>query len=153
MAWGLWGQMKSVNYPTDWAQAENMITTQNHLKTGSTCNGQILVLPWHLYMYFNWENHVILNPTPYFFACPTIRGTNVEYAHIYDNSANPVSQAVLKWIDLKGNTNLLTRSDIDIHYVVVLKEVDWQDYVWLEKIKNFRVLQNTDSLVLLEVTK
>ncbi|OGF31387.1 hypothetical protein A2300_02775, partial [Candidatus Falkowbacteria bacterium RIFOXYB2_FULL_35_7] len=115
MLWGLGGQIKPAKYPADWLTADKYITEH------SDCQSKTLILPWHMYLGFDFTKRVIANPTDVFFTCPVIRGTNMEAGAIYDNSGDLTSKAIVEWIDDKGQSLILQENNLNIGYIILLK--------------------------------
>ncbi|MEK9152983.1 MAG: hypothetical protein AAB723_00090, partial [Patescibacteria group bacterium] len=124
MVWGGAGQIKPANYPRDWYEVNEFVTKEINCKT------KILFLPWHSYMNFNWTGKIIANPAPKFFNCPVIYGQNMEFGGIFGHSADLNEREVEKWVLNVGRTNLLEENKLNIGYIILAKEVDWQNYLW-----------------------
>lgn len=143
LLWGFGGQVKPVDYPTDWYQADEMI------RSGNGCERKILFLPWHMYMSFSWIGGIVANPANKFFSCPVVQGTNMEFGGIYNNSLDPTGKEVENWIAAKGNTDLLI--DESIGHIIIAKEIDWQQYVWVKELEDVVLKKETDTLQIYEV--
>jgi hypothetical protein len=138
-------QIKPTNYPSDWIQINELIVED------SNCQKKILFLPWHLYMYFKWIGNIVVNPAPRFFTCSVIYGENMEFGGIYTQSLKPEQKKVENWLISFGNTDLLSRNDLNIGYIILAKEADWQKYLWIEKIINLKILKETENLKVYKV--
>ena len=103
-------------------------------------------------MNFKWVGKVIANPAKDYFTCPTISGTNMEFGGIYDNNPGKVGTAVQNWLASKGKTNLNEKSAENIQYIILTKEVDWQNYNWLNELKSLKLIQETETLKLFQIT-
>jgi len=147
MVWGTAGQTRPVNYPADWQQANDLITKDTH------CQSRILFLPWHMYMSFDWIGNIVANPAPSFFKCPVIYGQNMEFGGIFGHSADPDEREVEKWVLNVGRTNLLEENKLNIGYIILAKEVDWQNYLWLGKHPNVEFVEETNNLIIYRVKK
>ena len=151
LLFGFGGQIKPINYPKDWTEINDYIAGNQELTTKNqhlACKDTILFLPWHMYMSFNWIGHVVANPASAFFSCPVIQGTNLEWGGIYDNSTEAIGQKVEAWLHDKKDINSLRSKNFNIKYIILAKEVDWQDYAWLDKISGIKVEKETDNLKL-----
>ena len=148
LIWGFGGQVRSSQYPQDWYDVEKIISP-----AGDCSGGNILFLPWHLYMSFVWVGSIIVNPAPTFFSCPVIIGTNMEWGGIYDNSQSPIGQAVSRWLISDGRTDLLQNSAFDISYIILDKELDWNSYAGAIKNSNLDLLYDSGDLLLYRVKK
>ncbi len=155
LLFGLAGQVTPTDYPKDWSEINRYII-DNQIPVASnqsqTCKDTILFLPWHMYMNFNWIGHVVANPASSFFSCPVIQGTNMEWGGIYDNSLDPVGQKVETWLQGSHDVNSLKHSGLNIKYIILAKEVDWQDYAWLDGLSGIKVEKETDTLKLYKAT-
>ena len=84
----VWGQVKPTNYPDDWQTVRTMIDDDPEDFT-------VLVLPWHMYMGFDWlpnRWNNLANPAPSFFSKPVISGDNIEVPPNYSDSSDPRSK-------------------------------------------------------------
>lgn len=144
LLFGLNGQVKPVNYPADWHEINEYIIEQDN------CQSNILFLPWHMYMRFNWIGNIVVNPAIRFFDCPVIQGTNMEWGGIYDNSQSIEGEIIGKWLENKGETALLTNNELNIRYIILAKEIDWQNYLWIDGLDNLKLIKETKTLRLYE---
>lgn len=150
---GFNNQVKPTQYPNDWYEVNSYITNNSKVVTSNfqKCDGNILFLPWHMYMSFNWTGNIVANPASLFFNCPTITGTNMEWGGIYDNSMDPKGRVVMEWLKKGGNTDFFDNRELNIKHVILAKELDWQDYLWIEKLPNIKLVKETQSLKLYQV--
>jgi hypothetical protein len=140
LLWGFRGQAKISQYPSDWYQANRFISQD------SGCKNNTLVLPWHLYLHLNFAPGVVANPANQFFTCKTFQGTNMEFGGIYNNDPNPDSKIIEQWISQRGATDLLTANRLNIQYIILGKDVDWKNYLWLNSLPNLKLVQDTPTL-------
>ena len=142
MLWGFGGQLQAVDYPRDWYQL-------NETLKGDKEDFRVLFLPWHQYMGFLFAGKVIANPAQNFFDKPIVQGDNMEFGQIYSQSNNPDSKYIEGSI-LKKRTDLSNMGEIllplNIKYIILAKEVDWQDYDFLDKQTDLKLLSDTESL-------
>jgi len=143
LLWGFWGQVKPVSYPTDWQAVDKELKCEK--------GGKILFLPWHLYMSFNWVGKIIANPAKGFFTCPVISSSAMEWGGIYDNSQNNDSEKVFEWLNKKGENDLLKNNELGIKYILLAKELDWGNYLWLEKTVRVKLIDETLTLKVYEI--
>jgi hypothetical protein len=148
LLFGFGGQVKPVQYPSDWYAVNNYI-----VRDDPSCSGNVLFFPWHLYMSFSWIGAIVANPAPSFFQCPVISGTDMEFGGIYDNSESSVGQAVVAWLNTGGKTNLLQNSTYNIRYIVLAKELDWQSYVGMGSNLELQPIMETATLEVYKVIK
>ena len=106
-----------------------------------------------MYMSFNWVGNLVANPAKYFFSCPVIQGTNMEWGGIYDNSADATGQKIEDWLYNKKDIDYLNNNDLNIKYIILAKEVDWQNYFWLDEIPGLRFEKETENLRLYKINQ
>jgi hypothetical protein len=147
LLWGFAGQVKPVQYPSDWYAVNNYIVHD------SNCSGSILFFPWHLYMSFSWIGAIVANPAPSFFQCPVVSGTDMEWGGEFDNSGNSESRAVEQWLATGGKTDLLQNSAYNIKYIVLAKELDWQSYIGMGTNPELQLVVETPTLVVYKVVR
>ncbi|MBU4481718.1 hypothetical protein KKH59_05440, partial [Patescibacteria group bacterium] len=147
MVWGGAGQIRPIEYPKDWYEMNDFIVKETN------CQKKILFLPWHLYLSFKWVGNIIANPSPSFFQCPVIFGENMEFGGIFGHSAEPDKREVERWALNVGRTNLLEENKLNIGYIVLAKEVDWQNYLWLGNYPNIKLVKETENLLVYKVEK
>jgi len=152
MVWGGAGQVRPTNYPADWYEANEFIKLESMAENGK-CQNKILFLPWHMYMSFNWLGHIVANPAPSFFKCPVIYGKNMEFGGIFGHSADPNEREVEKWALNVGRTNLLEENKLNIGYIILAKETDWQNYLWLNNHPNVEFVKETENLIVYKTKK
>ena len=164
MVWGGAGQVKPRKYPSDWYEVNEFIKSkvqkaksQKSRKPESQkiksqkCNEKILFLPWHLYMSFKWIGSIVANPAPKFFECPVIYGQNMEFGGIFGHSVGKDEKRAERWVFSVGRTNLLQENKINIGYVLLAKEVNWKNYLWLGNHPNLKFVKETKNLILYKV--
>jgi hypothetical protein len=149
LAWGAGGQLKSVQYPSGWAQAaEKLENVPDDTK--------ILVLPWHMYLHVGFADRVVANPTKYYFTQDMIVGNNSELKGV-----PPVNQDELyAYInnELLPQRNKVTDagtqlSKYGVKYVLLLKEADYKTYGWVLKQTDLTVVEDNDSLTLYKINE
>jgi hypothetical protein len=142
---GLWGQLKTTDYPEDWYGVNDYLNADKQ-------DFNVLFLPWHLYMDFKWlptPQKRIGNPANIFFEKPVIQGENMEAGQIYSSSTNPVS----KYIGfLLGNKDKIDNmgelvAPINVKYIILTKEVDYKQYDFLYNQKDLEVVKDSENLV------
>jgi hypothetical protein len=144
---GFGGQVKPVQYPSDWYAVNNYIVQD------SNCSGSTLFFPWHLYMSFSWIGAIVANPAPSFFQCPIVSGTDMEWGGEIGASQDPEGQAVVAWLNAGGKTDLLQNSAYNIKYIVLAKELDWQSYIGMGTNPELQIVMDTSTLRVYKVIK
>jgi len=137
---GLAGQITSTSLPSAYQRVDALMAT------GS---GNILALPWHLYMEYPFTNaRVVANVAPMSFQRNVISGDNVESGGVETQSTSPRS-AYLGQLFANGPVIHVFGAlvaPLGVQYVVVAKAVDWMSYRWLADQKDLRLVLNTSSL-------
>lgn len=145
-------QLIPKNYPKDWYEIDNLISEK------SDCKYNTLFLPWHMYMNFRFVNEkeinrgIIANPAAIFFKCNTIVGTNMEWGGIYDNSGDERGNDILDNFLKKngfGGRDVLVK--YNIKYIILAKEVDYNNYLSLQALDYLTLIKETPNLYLFEI--
>jgi hypothetical protein len=137
---GLAGQIGPSQLPASWSTADRLM---------GNGPGQILFLPWHLYMAFPFTGgRVIANPAPTSFRRSVISGDNVEAGGIESTSTSPRS-AYLQHLYAQGPAlrdfgSLV--APLGVEYVVLAKTVDWRNYYWLKLQTDLVPVMDSGSL-------
>ena len=111
--------------------------------------GNVLVLPWHLYMEYPFTNgRVITNVGPTSFRRNVITGDNVEADNVETQSTSPRSaylEELFQYGTKTKNFGALV-VPLGVRYVVLSKAVDWASYSWLNDQKDLKIVLNDQSL-------
>ena len=145
MLWGFWGQVHLSRYPVDWARAEQIMEAEGP--------GRVLVLPWHLYTVLSFsDGRIVANPAPSFFSREVIAGDNVGFSRIPTQSVDPFSSWVQEILAHRGKISELGHlvAPLDVRFVVLLKEADWDRYRFLERQSDLTTLYKGTELQLFE---
>jgi hypothetical protein len=143
MAWGLWGQVDLARYPADWTRA----TREMHPP------GRVLVLPFHLYAVYSFSGgRIVSNPALSFFPGDVLAGDNVGFSRIPTQSVDPFSSYVRSILARHRDVHDIGRllAPLDVRYVVLLHEVDWSSYRFLDRQHDLRTLDRNGALTLFE---
>jgi hypothetical protein len=137
---GLAGQITSSPLPPAYQRADALM---------GTGEGNILVLPWHIYMEYPFTNgRVVANVGPTSFRRNVISGDNVEADGVETQSTSPRS-AYLANLFLNGtktkNFGALV-APLGVRYVVLSKTVDWPSYRWLNEQKDLKLVLDDQAL-------
>jgi hypothetical protein len=137
---GLDGQITTTSLPTAYQRADAL------MGTGA---GNILVLPWHIYMEYPFTNgRVITNLGPTTFRRNVIAGDNIEADGVETQSTSPRS-AYLQRIYQHGSRTSdfgALVAPLGVQYVVLSKAVDWTSYSWLNNQKDLKLVLDDQSL-------
>ncbi len=144
MFFGFHGQLESVDYPETWYETDDYLNKDKD-------DFNILFLPWHQYMTFRFNpKQRIANPADRFFTKPVIQGDNMEAGDIYSQSLNPLSKYIefLLFNNKKYDNFGELVKPLNIKYIILAKEVDWQRYQFLHNQTDLElVIENEDLLV------
>ena len=137
---GLDGQISSSPLPSAYQRADAL------MGAGA---GNVLVLPWHIYMEYPFTNgRVIANVGPTSFRRNVISGDNVEADNVETQSTSPRS-AYLEQLFQNGNQTSnfgALVAPLGVRYVVLSKAVDWTSYSWLNDQKDLKLVLDDQSL-------
>ena len=144
---GFSGQVHPTHYPDAWYEARESIVA-------GPPQTNVLVLPWHQYLDIGWlpqPQQRVSNPARLFFGPSTIVGNSIE---VGPPSSDPVSRYVDFLLENRdGITNLgELLAPINVGFVVLLKEVDYLDYGFLDHQKDLDVVLSNDRITLYKNT-
>src|SRR3989338_5813877 len=143
MFFSFWGQIHATDYPKDWYEINSYLNQDKQ-------DFNVLFLPWHLYMDFKWipnQDKRIANPASSFFDKQVIQGDNVEVGTIYSSSGRPSSKY------LEPRLKNLTGNDLkplNVKYIILAKEVDYKNYLYLLNQSDLELVKETNNLILLK---
>jgi hypothetical protein len=144
----LHGQLGVTAYPKEWQDINSYLNSD-------TADFNVLFLPWHQYMTFTWNPDLdkkLRNPAPLYFDKPTAGGDNIEKGDIQTESSNPISKFI-EYVLSKGNdvTNLgELLAPLNIKYIVVVNEADYQNYSYLYKQTDLKIIQREPGITLIQ---
>lgn len=147
MFFGFGGELRSIDYPEDWYEANNEISLDNG-------ENKILFLPWHLYMPYSWVGRNIASPSSVFFDKPVIHAENIEVGDIYTQSNDPRQRYVET---LLANRDKLTHfgelvSPLNVKFVVLAKEADYRTFDFLRNQTDLRIVYEGPTIVVFRNT-
>ncbi|MHB8439076.1 MAG: hypothetical protein ACYDD4_07930 [Acidimicrobiales bacterium] len=137
---GLAGQIAPSHLPASWQTADRLM---------GNGPGQILFLPWHLYLSFPFtDGRVIANPAPTSFRRAVISGDNVEASTIESASTSPRSAYLTHLFALGPSTHDFGSeiAPLGVKFVVLAKTVDWFNYSWVAAQPDLRLVMDSASL-------
>jgi hypothetical protein len=142
---GFSDQVNPTSYPVEWYEARQFIANDPQ-------PSNILVLPWHQYLDIGWlpqPQKRVTNPASLFMGPSTISGDTIE---VGPGSPDLVSQYVE--LLLKNRTEITNLGElltlINVKYVVLLKEVDYSQYSFLDQQHDLKPVLSNDRLSLFE---
>ena len=117
--------------------------------------GQILYLPWHIYMSYQFANNrVIANIASGVFSRAVITGDNVESGGVKTQSTSARS-SYLEGLYARGSliNDFGTKvAPLGVQYVVFTKNADWESYSWLNKQSDLKLISDNAALMIWENT-
>jgi hypothetical protein len=127
MLWGFNGQLRAAHYPQDWYIAQSLLNREPA--------GKVLFLPWHQYMTFSFAGRIIANPAEQFFGSRIVASHDPEYANLGPDLTYPLSHTVQTEVlpNARHATFGQQLAKHGIHYIMVAKEYDYQQYDYLNK--------------------
>ncbi len=137
---GAYGQLTPRQYPADWYQVNAFLVRHN----GSA---PVVLLPWHLYMPYDFAGRTIATPARAFFNAPVITSADPEFksatGYATDETQRRVN-AIITQSTVHVGTQLQTAG---VRYVVLAKTFDYQSYGYLDHQQDMRPVMRTPSLV------
>ena len=141
---GLSNQIALSSVPAAYQQADQMM---------GSGQGQILYLPWHLYMSYKFANNrVVANIASGLFTRGVIEGDTVESGGIYTQSTSARS-VYLEALHVKGPSTTdfgALVEPLGVKYIVLSKSVDWNTYSWLNKQSDLKLVTDNSILMVWE---
>ncbi len=143
MFFGFHGQLETVWYPQTWYEANNYLSSDKE-------EFNVLFLPWHAYMDFRFNpKQRIGNPSEGFFSKSIIKGDNAEVGPIYSQSTNPISKYIefLLFNNEKYDNFGELIKPLNIRYIILAKEVDWNNYLFLKNQTDLEIIMENPDLI------
>ncbi|MBW4078344.1 MAG: hypothetical protein HIU84_07525 [Acidobacteria bacterium] len=137
---GLAGQIAPSTLPSSYQRANTLM---------GNGPGNILYLPWHLYMAYPFTNNrVVANVGTTSFSRDVIAGDNVESGGVTTQSTSPRSAYLQELFKNARNIEDFGAlvAPLGVRYVVLAKTVNWQTYSWLNGQKDLQLVLNSASL-------
>jgi len=126
--WGVGGQLKSFDFPPDWAQARDVVQSEP---------GTVVAFPWYQYFTFDVaDNRLVLNAVPLYFGGDVIASSDPGIV----TDDNPGTQThergdaredqITAMIDplQHGHPIAADLAHLGVRWVVLMKDVDWPLY-------------------------
>ena len=127
LAWGAAGRLGTADYPPSWDQVQAVTAADPD-------PGAILVLPWHAYVPFGWnDDHPVRQPAPFWFSRDVVSSTSLELGPVALPHEHPWSRLADPFVtgppDPDGAAERLAA--MGVRYVVLQHEADAGDQAWL----------------------
>jgi hypothetical protein len=147
LLFGMHTQIQPSQYPAGWYAADRVMSADGG-------RGRALFLPWHQYLRLSFVrnvNSVISSPAPAFFSIPTFASADAEVPGIA--APDTADQRTIQALINAGSTGDWARglASRDIKFVVVAKELDWQNYGYLDRQGGLKKVGDYGSVVLYRV--
>ena len=141
MFFGFHGYSNNTDYPKDYYEANSLISQDKD-------DFVVLFLPWHQHFYLSWIGSNVCNPAEAFLSKPVIRGDNIELWDKYTESTNPISKYVEALLQRKDQIQYFGEfvSPLKVKYIILAKEVDWEEYQFLIKQADLDVFYDSPYL-------
>jgi hypothetical protein len=145
---GFHGQLGVTDYPPEWYEVNDYMNRDKD-------DGNILVLPWHLYMDYNWLPNADKRLGTWasrFFSRPVISGDNMEMPGVYSESPNPMSNYVELLLRQGSNLDNLGEllTPLDVKYVLLIHEADYIKYDYLYRQEDLIVALERPGLTVFQ---
>jgi len=145
-------QLGVSEYPEAWHETFHLVKERK---------GNLLVLPWHWYMTFGWISNIdksVVNPAEAFYGKPIVVARNLEVPSLYTESQNPGQLHLDALIAsmLKPDSRIQDFGKrllpLNIQYVVLFKDTDYEQYKSLYDQKDLKLIQDNATLALFQNT-
>ena len=140
-----WGQLHTIDYPKDWYEVNNLLNQDKE-------DFNVLFLPWHGYLDFRFipnQDKRIANPSKAFFDKPIIKSDDIELGALKEHTTDPVLFYVGNLLRDKENTEEKLKL-INVKYVIIAKEIDYKNHLWMLNETGLELVKETDNLYLLK---
>jgi hypothetical protein len=145
LLFGLHDQIRPSAYPAGWYQVEQVLIADPD-------PGRAVFLPWHRYLALSFvqnRNPVVTSPAPTFFSVPVVVSDDPEIPGFPQPPSNPDTVTISALIAAEGDKQwspaLAAR---DIKYVILVREVDWAHYSYLDQQVGLERIIDNDSILL-----
>jgi hypothetical protein len=143
MLWGFNNQLTPVQYPADWFTMNNRLDADHS-------NFQVLFLPWHEYMSFNFAGRIIANPAPRFFDKPVIISNNPQFKGIGPGVSNPEDTDISTILAAANEHQNIGAQLARYHvkYVLLALDDDYTKYAYLNHQTDLQLVTKGATLEL-----
>jgi hypothetical protein len=142
LAWAGAGRLAAVDYPPAFAEARAVMAAD-------PVPGAVLVLPWHLYLAFPWnEDRVVLDPAQRWFTRRAVGNDDLELVGLTVPGEDPYSNRLGPMV--RGRAPLAPAlPTAGIRYVLVFKVGDWP--AWSDRLAGLAPALDRPHLALYRV--
>jgi hypothetical protein len=141
---GFDGQLVPRQYPSDWYAVNEQLNKDDD-------TFQVLFLPWHLYMRYQFAGRVIAHPGSGFFDKPIISSDNPELQGTKPAVGNSQKELLTSQIlpqAPKSNVLGSQLRQLDIKYIILAKDADYASYDYLDHQQDLQLVTETETLKL-----
>ncbi len=141
---GFDGQLTPRHYPADWYAVNERLNTD----AGTY---QVLFLPWHLYMRYQFAGRLIANPGESFFDKPLLISDNPELGNIKPAVVNTQKQLLTTRILPQASQSYTLGQrlvPLQVKYILLAKDDDYQAYSYLDHQTDIQLITDTATLKL-----
>lgn len=141
---GFDGQLVPRQYPADWYTVNEQLNKDND-------TFEVLFLPWHLYMRYQFAGRVIAHPANGFFDKPIITSDDPELqgtkAALDDSRKQQLSRRILP--EAAASSTLGAQlGPLRVKYIILAKDADYKTYDYLDHQKDLQLVSETAILKL-----
>jgi hypothetical protein len=144
LLFGMHGEIRPSTYPAGWYAADRVLASDPH-------PGHALFLPWHEYMSYSFvrnQNRVVASPAPNFFSVPIVVSTDPEVPGVVP-LPSPYQGAISTLVRSGGSDQWApVLTDYQIKYVLLVRELDWSYFVFLDAQPGLSKVGDFGSIVL-----
>ena len=142
LAWGAAGRLVAVDYPPAFAEARAVMA-------GDPVPGAVLVLPWHLYQPYPWnDDHVVLDPARRWFTRRAVGNDDLELAGLTVPGEDPYGNRLGPLV--RDSASLAPAlPGAGVRYVLVHRTGDWP--AWSGRLAGLDLVLDRPDLALYRV--
>lgn len=141
---GFDGQLVPRDYPADWYTVNEQLSRDDD-------TFQVLFLPWHLYMRYQFAGRVIAHPGNGFFDKPIISSDNPELQGtkpaVSDTQKELLANQILPQAPMSNRLGSQLQW-LDIKYIILAKDADYISYDYLNHQQDLQLVTETATLKL-----
>lgn len=141
---GFDGQLVPRQYPDDWHAINEQLNNDHD-------TFEVLFLPWHLYMRYQFAGRVIAHPGNGFFDKPMLTSDDPEMQGTQPAIANDRKSLLTHQIlpqASRSNTLGAQLRPLNVKYVLLAKDADYTSYDYLDRQKDLQLISESATLKL-----
>lgn len=141
---GFDGQLVPRQYPDDWHAVNEQLNSDHD-------TFEVLFLPWHLYMRYQFAGRVIAHPGNGFFDKPMLTSDDPEMQGtqpaIANDRKNLLTHQILPYASGSDTLGAQLRP-LNVKYVLLAKDADYTSYDYLDRQKDLQLVSESATLKL-----